>query len=68
MKNKVTHISNPFFEGINLSKLFDLFANNGYPKYILDMLIYSSKFCDGSVNTFKYYKFPFIYNLTYYII
>lgn len=68
MKNRVTHISDERFLHENLRKLFGIFANNGYPKSILNKLIYNSNFFDGPTernNTvLKYKKLPFIENLT----
>lgn len=69
MKNRVEHISDDKFVKINLRFLFDTFVNNGYPKHVLNKLIYSSNYYDGPVeavadNTIVYKKLPYVRNLT----
>lgn len=69
MKNRITHISNERFLKTNLTKLFDLFANNGYPKKILKWLIYNSNVYDGPTDdsgpdSFIYKRLPYVSGLT----
>lgn len=71
MKNRITHISNDKYIKENLKKLFDIFINNGYPKHILNKLIYNSNNFDGptdsiveSNNPLTYKRIPYIRNLT----
>lgn len=69
MKNRVEHISDDRFRNDNKRKLFDLFHNNGYPKALLNKLIYSSNFFDGPTDDgapvlLKYKKLPYIGGLT----
>lgn len=69
MKNRVTHISDEKFLRDNLNRLVLMFSNNGYPKHILNKLIYNSNFFDGPVDNvvvdpFTYKKIPFVKGLT----
>ena len=47
MKNRITHIGHPFFLNTNLKILFNILVNNGYPKKVLNKLIYNTNFYDG---------------------
>lgn len=71
MKNRVTHISDEIFLLANLKKLFNIFLNNGYPKHILNKLIYNSNLFDGPTepqNTqVKFKKIPYIKELSHQI-
>lgn len=56
MKNRVTLAKELFL------KLFNVFLNNGYPKYILKQLIYNLDIYGGAIKTtstsdFKYRNF-----------
>lgn len=69
MKNRIIHISDPKFLQDNLKTLRNIFANNGYPKKILNKLIYNSNFFDGPTDgsypeNITYKKLPYINKLT----
>lgn len=69
MKNRVSHICHEMFLRDNLKKLYNIFLNNGYPKYLLKKLIYNSNFFDGPTDDnnqqpLKYRKLPHINGLT----
>lgn len=72
MKNRIIHISHENFLQLNLKKLFNIFLNNGYPKHILNKLIYNSNIYDGPTEESNiqiiYKKLPFIDGLTHNII
>ena len=69
MKNRITHISHPSFLNTNLKTLFNIFVNNGYPKKVLNKLIYNTNFYDGLTEDqppglLIYKKIPYVTNLT----
>ena len=69
MKNRVTHISDDRFLKENLEKLMQLFLNNGYPRKLLQTLIFRTAFYDGPTEdqvpqSTKYKKIPYIQGLT----
>lgn len=69
MKNRIMHISDEKFLKTNLKKLLNIFLNNGYPKRLLNRLIFNTSFYDGALeavttNDIKYKKLPYVPKLT----
>ena len=65
MKNRVTLISHPTFVQKNLNILSKLFCNNGYPKTLVNKILFNNQ-TQANTNvpkensTTKYFKFPYI--------
>lgn len=75
MKNRVSRISHPSFLQKNLQILKCQFINNGYPASLVNKILFSTSTLNGGVaqsmfarggdsNTSRYFRLPFIPNIT----
>lgn len=75
MKNRVSRISHPSFLQKNLHLLKNQFINNGYPASLVNKMLFSTSTVndggarldvvqDSNLNTKRYFKLPFIPNVT----